>query len=132
MKRVLLIPVILFFIAGYTANGQKKEQKIRIASESDSVSYELIVFDAGFDAWLLTKPSVNFRSQKYYESRNRQYVSEWNYRCSYPDRYGLIYDSKIDYDPFTDYGLELNYRLFYYFQYFEEKNSVDFGVSRRL
>ncbi len=34
------------------------------------------------------------------------------------------YDSYIDYNPNIDYGLDLNYKLYYYFRYFEEKHGI--------
>jgi hypothetical protein len=35
-----------------------------------------------------------------------------------------LYDNYIDYKPNTDYGIDINYRLYYYFRYFEEKNHI--------
>ena len=35
-----------------------------------------------------------------------------------------LYDNYIDYNPDADYGMDLNYRLYYYFKYFEETNHV--------
>ena len=34
------------------------------------------------------------------------------------------YETYIDYNSNTDYGLDLNYKLYYYFKYFEETNKV--------
>jgi hypothetical protein len=90
----------------------------------DSVEYELIVFDPGFDSWLAAKPTMYFYSKDYYETRNRLYVMEWNYRYQSPLRFGNLYESKIDYDPSINYSLELNYKLFYYFRFFEETNHI--------
>ena len=89
----------------------------------DSIEYELIVIDPGFETWLITKAPMEFYSKEYYASMNRLYVSEWNYRYSTLKNHGE-YDSYIDYEPETDYGLELNYKLYYYFKYFEETNNV--------
>jgi hypothetical protein len=92
--------------------------------EKDSVEYELIVLDPKFESWLATQPSPHFYSQQYYESWNRLYVSEWNHRHNNPLRYGSFYATYIDYDPHIDYGLELNYRLYYYFRFIEDEYGI--------
>jgi len=92
----------------------------QIADANDSVSYELIVLDPQFDAWFQShaKPA-NFYSQNHYEIWNKQYVNAWNsQRIGY--RYSQLLDGYIDYDPFTDYGLEVNHKLFYYFVFVEQ------------
>jgi hypothetical protein len=89
----------------------------------DSVEYCLIIIDSGFDTWLATKPSKNFYSNNYYIQKNRFYVDEWNLRYSTENNNGL-YDNYIDYNPDADYGIDINYRLYYYFKYFEEINHV--------
>jgi hypothetical protein len=63
-------------------------------------------------------------SLAYYKSKNRTYASEWNHRYMNPRRYRGNYESYLDYDPFIDYGLEFERRLYYYFKYFEETNRV--------
>lgn len=106
---------------------QKNRNQIKVKSDSivvDSIEYELIVIDPGFETWLFSKPSMNYYSKQYYESRNRLYVLEWNSRFMNPSRYSDLYDSKIEYYSGTDYGIELNYRLYYYFLFFEETNHV--------
>jgi Family of unknown function (DUF6146) len=116
MKRVIFIGLIIlvtFQINGYS---QKNRDRVKVKPDSiavDSVEYELIVLDPGFDSWLVTKPPENFYSKDYYKLKNTLYVTEWNYRYSNPVKFGSLYDSKIDYNQFTDYGLDLNYRLYY-------------------
>jgi hypothetical protein len=90
----------------------------------DSIEYELIVIDPGYEFFLATQKHMEFYSQHYYESWNQRYVTEWNYRHSQPLRYGDIYETYIDYSPHIDYGLELNYKLYYYFRFFEKKHDV--------
>ncbi|MEX2371967.1 MAG: DUF6146 family protein [Bacteroidales bacterium] len=92
---------------------------------TDSVEYELIVFDPGYETFLLMQPFMEYHSQQYYENWNWRYATEWNYRHNSPLVYGDIYETYIDYRQNIDYGLELNYRLFYYFRFFEKENGVD-------
>ncbi len=124
----LLIPAaLLLFLASSCHSTQKVQapnQKVEMVSDPDSTSYELIVLDPGFDSYLATQPSANFHSQQYYETWNYQYVLEWNQRYRNPLRYGGFYESEINYDPQVDYGLELNYRLYYYFQFIKDKYGI--------
>ena len=96
---------------------------------ADSLEYRLIVLDPGFETWLLTMPPMNYYSNDYYMRKNRLYVMEWNQRYISSNQSGL-YDNYIDFNPQTDYGLEINYKLYYFFRYFEETNHLkllDFG-----
>jgi len=93
-------------------------------TSEDSTEYELIIMDSRFQSWLATQPSANFYSQPYYENWNHRYVTEWNHRHSNPIQYGDFYQTRIDYDQNTDYGLELNYKLYYYFRFIEKEYGI--------
>jgi hypothetical protein len=90
----------------------------------DSTEYDLIIIDSGFESWLVTQPPANYYSQQYYENWNHRYVIEWNIRHSSPLRYGSFYETRINYDPNIDYGLKLNYKLYYYFRFIEEEYGI--------
>jgi hypothetical protein len=96
----------------------------------DSLEYELVIIDPGFDSWLATQPPRDFYSNDYYASKNRLYVSEWNQRYMSGRRRDL-FESYVDYNPNIDYDIDLNYRLYYYFRYFEEKNGIKLINSAR-
>ena len=124
-KTVFIILVILVAIQtdGYS---QKRRDRYKVKADTvtvDSLEYKLIVLDPGFDAWLATKPSKEFYSKEYYEQKNRLFVSEWNNRYMTSRNHDL-YETFIDYNNNTDYGLDLNYKLYYYFKYFEETNHI--------
>jgi len=89
---------------------------------TDTAEYSLIVLDPGFETWLAGRPQMNFYSNDYYRDRNLFLVSEWNLRYITGNK--DLYETFIDYSPFIDYGIEFNYRLFYYFKYFEETNHI--------
>jgi hypothetical protein len=128
---IIILIALLFFFSDAFSQGEKTVQKQASDTISaDSVEYELIVIDPGFDTWLYTKPPMWFYSNEYYAYMNRLYVSEWNYRYSTFKNHGE-YDSYIEYKPETDYGLELNYKLYYYFKYFEEKHRTKLYPSSR-
>ncbi len=93
-------------------------------SESDSLQYDLIIFDIKFDSFLAMQPSMEFYSQEYYENWNYQYVTEWSIRHDNPIRYGDFYQTRIDYEQSIDYGMELNYKLYYYFLFIEKEYGI--------
>ena len=125
MKK-LMMSMMVIAAAWFQASAQQDTLRFEIADEeTDSVEYELIILDPGFDAFLAMQPHMQYYSRYYYENWNLRYVREWNYRHSQPLRFGNIYETYIDYRPNIDYGLELNYRLYYYFRFFEKENGVD-------
>ncbi|NNC70419.1 MAG: hypothetical protein HKN90_06320 [Flavobacteriaceae bacterium] len=111
-------------------NETEKEPPVRVAN--DSIEYEVIIIDPGFTAYLnsIALP-MSFYSQDFMETRNRIYVREWNNRARNPTRFnGLIYENIIDYQPQIDYGLEVNYKLFWYFQFAQIKYQMRLGPFR--
>jgi hypothetical protein len=113
-----------------SSNTSQKEEPVRIAN--DSLEYEIIIFDIGFNYYLqsIARP-ISYYSQDYLETRNRIYVIEWNNRVRDPLRYNHnIYENIIDYQPTIDYGLEVNYKLFNYFQFAQRKYKMRLGYFR--
>ncbi len=107
----------------------QKEEPVRIAN--DSLEYEIIIIDIGFTSYLATAKPMSYYSQSYLETRNRIYVTEWNYRARNLTRYDAsIYENVIDYQPNIDYGLEVNYKLFNYFQFAQRKYNMRLGSFR--
>jgi hypothetical protein len=121
---------VLMFVCVLTAcTLQKKATGFDIKSAettpNDSTEYELIIIDPGFDSWFLihSRP-LWYHSKEYLESWNQQYVSAWNAKALSP-RYSRFFESTINWDPFVDYGLEINHMLFYYFQYVEKELKIN-------
>lgn len=138
MKRLLYYLAIGLFIVGCatttktTANTDDAlpEGAVKIANEE--LEYEIIIIDPGFDTYLVSiaKPA-HYYSQKYYETKNHFYVTEWNNRALNPMRYNAnIYENQIDYDFNVDYGLDVNYKLFNYFKFVEYKYKEKFLFTR--
>lgn len=126
MKKTVCLIIILLGIIHIDGYSQKNWEKHLVKADTvsvDSIEYKLVVLDPRFESWIITRPPKDFYSQSYYEQKNRLYVSEWNQR--YLTNHGPVdYETYIDYNPRTDYGLDLNYRLYYFFKYFEETNHV--------
>jgi hypothetical protein len=126
MKKTVFCILLLLVAMQTVGFGQNKTKKVAIKAETvstDSLEYRLIILDPGFETWLSNKPGKNFYSNDFYRMKNRFYVAEWNIRYMTSNKDGL-YDNSIDFNPDTDYGIDINYRLYYYFLYFEETNHV--------
>jgi hypothetical protein len=119
--------VLMFLLIQVTSNTLFANDTIKIAKSSqlinDSTEYELIVFDPGYDAYLIMQPSKDFYSETYYKHWNALYVNEWNFRCMSLGK-STLYETQIDYEQQVEYGIDLEYRLYYFFRYFETKNRV--------
>lgn len=58
------------------------------------------------------------------EQKNKMYTSEWNSRVHQPFIYNPnLYSMRIDYESEINYGYEVNYMLYNYFIYFQNKYS---------
>ncbi|WP_249684836.1 DUF6146 family protein [Flavobacterium sp. CYK-55] len=102
-----------------TVDFRKVSDTVRIAN--DSIEYEIIIIEPGFDSWLATAKPRNYFSLVYLENKNRMWVSEWNQRVL-DNRYNQnLYEMRIDYQPHIRYGFEVNYLLYQYFSYFQQR-----------
>lgn len=123
MKTKILFYLLALVAAIGACSGPKGAVSIepngKSSPEEDSLSYELIVLDPGFESWyLLNGTPAKYRSQAYYENWNHRYVSTWNYNATLPGKRSF-FQPIHGYDRSEDYGFELNHKLFYYFQYVE-------------
>ena len=99
---------------------QEVVDTIRIQNEE--LEYEIIILEVGFQAWLATQRPRWYYTQSVLENRNQHYVLEWNRRATNPGRYNLsLYSQQINYQFHIDYGKEVNYLLYMYFEFFQEK-----------
>ena len=128
---VYLLSLIVLVIIGCKSNTNsfsKKEKTattindtVRIANEE--LEYEVIIIDPGFSNWLnsIALPR-GYYSQSYLENKNQFYITEWNNRVSQPQRYSPnLYEMTINYDPTINYGYEVNYLIYNYMIYFQNR-----------
>lgn len=96
-----------------------KNDTIRIAN--DSLEYEVIIIDPGFNVWLASRAFPRgYLAQTYMENKNNFYITEWNNRVLQPQRFSPnLYEMSIDYDRSIDYGYEVNYLIYNYMIYFQ-------------
>lgn len=131
MKNLVYILVIFLIIIGCsssksTVSSTEKPQKesndtIKIVNEE--LQYEVIIIEPGFDFWLAsTALPRGYYPQHYLESKNQLYVLEWNNRVLQPQIYPPnLYEMTIDYQPTIDYGYEVNYLIYNYMVFFQNK-----------
>lgn len=99
---------------------------VRIAN--DSLEYEIIIIDPGFNSWVATRARQRgYYSQQYLENKNRFWVTEWNSRALDPQRWNGMYQMQIDYSPNINYGYEVNFLLYNYLVYFQLTNNQRLG-----
>jgi len=94
-----------------------------ITLSSDESEYDIIIIEPGFNAWLRsTARQEGYYSQQYLENKNIFYVNAWNQRVMQPSIYSpTLYELQIDYSSNIDYGYEVNYKLYNYFIYFQNR-----------
>lgn len=123
---VLILSIMVYACSSSSLkNGTtKKEEPVVIAN--DSLEYEVIIFDIGFNYYLnsIAKP-VGYYTQNYLENWNRTYITTWNIRAQNPTQFDQnIYANIIDYNFKIDYGMDVNYKLFNYFEFAQQKYNM--------
>ena len=126
---VFILLVTAFHCSSYQSTTPKKQIPKDI-SVTDTIkivhkesNYEIIIIDQGFNFWLMsTAKQRGFYNQSYLEIKNIQLVTNWNLRVSQPLLYSSdLYTMPINYDSNINYGYEVNYLLYNYFLYFQQK-----------
>jgi len=127
VKQILLsINLVLLIIACGSSKSiknstsQVKEKPVRIVN--DGFEYEVIIFDIGFNCFLnsIAQPR-EYHSQSFLRNKNIFSVITYNQHVNQPTIYGDLYPLLIDYNSKINYGYEVNYLLFNYFLFFEQK-----------
>lgn len=92
-------------------------------TQGDEPEYELIVLSPGYETYLATQLPMEYYTENYYKLWNQRYVIEWNNRFHFGPHRDLFED-EIFYNPLTEYGIELEYRLYHFFRFFEGRNNL--------
>lgn len=120
---ILFLGVFLYACGSSPAIITKINKEEPVVIANDSLEYQIIIIDQGFNLYLNTvaKPE-GFYSQSYLENKNNFYVSVWNLRVNTPFTYDpSIYENNIDYSGNVNYGYDVNYKLFNYFEFAQNK-----------
>ncbi len=123
---IAIIGLMIYGCGGYintanqdATNVSEKSDTLRITN--DSLEYEIIIIEPGFNNWLVTQFPEEYYAQSFLENRNQFFVSEYNRRVLNSTQYNAdLYMQQINYEWNLDYGKEVNYLLYNYFIYFEK------------
>ncbi|MEO9571383.1 MAG: DUF6146 family protein [Polaribacter sp.] len=132
LKQLLLLISFGLFIYACGSSPIKNsiiEKEAPVVIANDSLEYQIIIIDLGFTSFLnsVAQPE-GYYSQNYLEARNRVWVLEWNNRFRNPNQFNPnIYENNIDYQSTIDYGYEVNYKLFNYFLFAQQKYKMKLG-----
>jgi len=131
MKNLIYILIVLLIIIGCSTSksnvasteNRKKASNDTIKIVNEELEYEVIIIEPGFDFWLQsTAYPRGYYSQSYLETKNNFYVMEWNSRVHQPQTYPPnLYEMTIDYNSNINYGYEVNYLIYNYMIYFQNK-----------
>ncbi len=132
MRKIFFLAVVFLVALCIPVSAQNSEKPqnqpdtLNIA-KNDSTEYELIIIDPGFQNWFITNARPKwYHADFYYELKNRMYVATWNSQVQ--QTMGRPpFEYYINYDPNINYGLELNYKLYWYFKYIESTYGIDLG-----
>ncbi len=126
LTNYLIVSISIILLASCGSISKNKQDSLKeepVVIKNDSVEYEITIIDPGFNNFLVTvaRPP-GYHSQIFLENKNRFYVSIWNSRVNNPARFNPnIYENIILYDPHVDYGYDVNYKLFNYFEFAQQK-----------
>jgi hypothetical protein len=99
-----------------------KADKDTIRIANDSLEYEIIIIEPGFNIWLASQRPRGYYDKIYLRQRNKLFVLNYNIRANTPSQFSYdLYPQQINYDWAIDYGYEVNYLLYNYFIYFQEE-----------
>ncbi|WP_299765545.1 DUF6146 family protein [uncultured Dokdonia sp.] len=129
MKKIVYTLLLATFIIGCATTNTKNDiantagnasDTVRIAN--DSLEFEIIIIEPGFNNWLVTQQPRGYYVQPYLENRNLMRVIEYNNRVLESSRFDPnIYLQQINYERGIDYGYEVNYLLHNWFNFFERR-----------
>ena len=137
-----LLGIFVFALAFYSCESGKtvmsdssvsnSEEMDTVRIANDSLEYEIIIMDIGFNNWLVTQPPEGYYGQSFLEGKNRVFVTEYNRRVQNFQSYDRnLYQQEINYDFDIDYGYEVNYLLYNYFMFFQQRYNQSFIGGRR-
>jgi hypothetical protein len=131
MKRVFFFGMAVLLFWTCSTNKETSKTSVSLAKNSpDSSQYEILIIDPEFDQWYQRNyvPSKD-RPVEYYRGRNIQAVARWNEFFT-TGRYRNVVESIVDYHPEIDYGIEVNRKLYWYFDYVETRYHIPLFITR--
>ncbi|MDT0294225.1 DUF6146 family protein [Mesonia ostreae] len=130
MKNFIYICVLIFAMYSCSSTAKLSESNPEVASNenkgtltitNNNLAYEIIIGEPGYNAWLSKQQPKNTYHLNFLEKKNASFSSSYNDRVANKNYNQDFYPWEINYDPNLKYGLEVNYSLYTYFLYFQEK-----------
>ena len=125
LKNILgvLFVVVMIGCSSLSSKSSFVKEESPVVIANDSLDYEIIIIDPGFNVYLNSVARQRgYHSLTFLVLKNRFYVSIWNQRVNNPSQFNPnIYENRINYSPFINYGYEVNYLLFNYFEFAQRK-----------
>ncbi|MFD2541590.1 DUF6146 family protein [Lacinutrix gracilariae] len=127
---IYILFVCTLLVACNTTRNKNVVEKTNTTIDNDTIKisnealeYEVIIIEPGFNTWLATTAKQEgYYSQSYLENRNIQFVNAWNTRVLNPSLYDPnLYEMPINYQYGIDYGYDVNYKIYNYFIFFQQK-----------
>lgn len=118
--RVISVLILFCSFMLFSQCTSSKTASVNVTESEDK--YELVVLDTRFNSWLATRPSIEMYSYAFLKAKNVIFASEYNSRANNRQNYSVdLYPQTIDYSPNEEYEKELQYTLYNYLLYFQEK-----------
>lgn len=128
-KIIFTIAALIFSLSIYAFRPTDKSYLLPATdsisiNQADSTTYDIIITETGYDNWILTNAQPRwYYNNAYYRNKNQFFVIDWNNRVI--ETMGRApYEEQIFYNPNIDYGLEVNYKLYWYFKFMEHKYGI--------
>lgn len=128
MKHLALSIFIIVFVFSCSTsekiaatNVDSKNTEKTYDIEDDDSDFAINIVEPGFNVWLksIAKPK-GYYSLDFMKNRNKLFVTAWNQRVLNPYKYdNNLYQRQIMYNSSTDYGYNVNYKLYHFFIYFQ-------------
>jgi hypothetical protein len=124
--KTLLILGVLAIMAWSCSPAKQTGKSFAIIKEinQDSSEYEVVIIDPAFDHWYLVNygPAKDYPNH-YYKNKNQVAASNWNYYFR-SGKYREIINGELNYLPETEYGIDVNRKLYWYFKFIEENYKI--------
>jgi hypothetical protein len=134
MFRFVMIILFFAFAASNTAAEKTLHSSLPFPDtlsiqESDTTEYEILIIETGYENWMATNARPKwYYSNEYYRNKNRFFVIDWNNRVL-ETMHTPPFEDRIEYNPHIDYGLDVNYKLYWYFKFMEHKYGINLRGS---
>ena len=125
MSRIVLIGIMALAVwACSPARETAKSSALLRPDSTDTTEYDIVIIDPYFDQWyLLNYSEPKDRPNEYYRHMNTLAAASWNdyYRSA---KHTNVIDAEVNYHPETDYGIDVNRKLYWYFRFVENKYRI--------